>query len=114
MATRSSITIKNSDGSKRSIYCHWDGYPDHVGKILNEHYNTTEKVNALIDLGAISVLAPSIECPEGHSFESPVRDYTIAYHRDRGDELMIFDKVQREDYNYLFDVKTQKWTYSRD
>lgn len=111
MATRSSITIENLDGSRRSIYCHWDGYPTGVGKILYDYYNSTEKVNALIDLGAISILAPSIECPEGHSFDSPITGYTIAYHRDRGEDLMINDRVQKEDFNYLFDVNTQEWTY---
>ena len=111
MSTNSSITIKNTNGSTRSIYCHWDGYPDHVGKLLNEYYNSSEKVNALIDLGAISVLGESIECPAAHSFDSPVSGYTIAYHRDRGEELMINDTAQIEEYNYLFDVKTQEWSY---
>ena len=39
MGTRSSIAIKTEDGIK-AIYCHWDGYVDHNGKILKEFYNT--------------------------------------------------------------------------
>ena len=113
MATRSSITIKNVDGTRRSIYCHWNGYPDGVGRILKESYNTTKKVNALINLGDISSLAPSIECPEGHSFDSPIKGYTVAYHRDRGEGLVIRDIPSKQEYNYVFNVATQKWSYRR-
>jgi hypothetical protein len=45
-----------SDGSILSIYCHFDGYPDFNGVKLQEHFNTTEKVQELIDLGDISCL----------------------------------------------------------
>ena len=48
MATRSKIAIEDQDGTVRSIYCHWDGYPSHHGPILLEHYTTQEKVESLI------------------------------------------------------------------
>ena len=47
MSTRSSIAVKTADGIK-SIYCHWDGYVDHNGRILKEFYSTDEKVNQLM------------------------------------------------------------------
>jgi hypothetical protein len=56
MATRSRIAIENQDGTVTSIYCHFDGYIDGVGKILQENYNTREKMEQLIDLGDISSL----------------------------------------------------------
>ena len=56
MATRSRIAIENEDGTVTSIYCHWDGYVDHNGMILQEHYNERSKVEALIALGDISYL----------------------------------------------------------
>ena len=34
MGTRSRIGIRNADDSVDSIYCHWDGYPDHNGRLL--------------------------------------------------------------------------------
>jgi hypothetical protein len=87
MATRSRIGIeltdKNGERIVKSIYCHWDGYPEGVGKILMEHYQDRDKVEKLIKLGAISFLEASIEKPEGHTFDTPVRGYTVAYHRDR-------------------------------
>jgi hypothetical protein len=30
------------------IYCHWDGYPDGVGKVLKNKFNTYDKVMNLI------------------------------------------------------------------
>ena len=45
MGTRSAIAMKTEDGI-RSIYCHWDGYVDHNGRILKEFYSTDEKVKA--------------------------------------------------------------------
>ena len=54
MATRSRIGIELQDGSILSVYHHWDGYPSWLGRILNTHYNTKEKVSELIDGGDMS------------------------------------------------------------
>ena len=54
MGTRSTIGVLNTDGSVTAVYCHWDGYPEHNGKILMENYTTEEKVRELIGLGSIS------------------------------------------------------------
>ena len=54
MATRSRIGIKLEDGSILSAYHHWDGYPEWLGRILKQHYNTKEKVAELIDGGNMS------------------------------------------------------------
>ena len=71
MATRSSIAMKTENGI-RGIYCHWDGYPDHNGKILSESYTDADKVKALIDLGDISSLRKEIG--EKHSFDARYSD----------------------------------------
>jgi hypothetical protein len=84
MATRSIIARQNPDGSLDAIYCHWDGYPDHNGKILKEHYRSAEKVDALIALGNLSGLGNEIG--EKTSFATDSTDQCIAYGRDRGDE----------------------------
>ena len=83
MGTRSRIGIQMEDDTIRSIYCHWDGYPSHNGKLLLEHYNTDEKIHELIKLGSLSSLHESIEKPKGHSYDNPIEGYTVAYHRDR-------------------------------
>ena len=45
-----------SDGSILSIYSHYDNYPEWSGRILRTHYNTREKVEALVDSGDVSCL----------------------------------------------------------
>jgi hypothetical protein len=90
MATRSRIGIELSNGQIYSIYCHWDGYPSYNGEILKKHYKTREKVMELIMLGDISSLrqrvAPNRREIGKHSFDTPITDVVIAYHRDRGED----------------------------
>lgn len=56
MSTRSRIGVRLSDGKIKSIYCHFDGYPEGVGRTLTKHYTDPKKVEDLIALGDISVL----------------------------------------------------------
>ena len=84
MGTRSYIGRQYSDGSARAVYCHWDGYPSHNGRILQEHYTETEKVQQLIDLGDLSSLGPVIG--EKHDFDNSPKGQCNFYGRDRGEE----------------------------
>jgi len=86
MSTRSEIAILNSDGTVTGIYCHWDGYVDHNGRILSESYQEIEKVKKLISGGDLSSLRKEIEPTAKHSFENPQDDVCIYYHRDREEE----------------------------
>ena len=85
MGTRSRIAVMHGDNCK-SVYCHWDGYLEHNGKILQEHYDSA-KANHLVALGDLSSLGANIEIPDGveHSFEKPADDITVFYGRDRGE-----------------------------
>ena len=112
MATRSRIAIEDQDGTVRSIYCHFDGYPEYNGVVLKENYQTQEKVEQLIALGSLSSLKPLVAPPEGatHTFDNPLEDVIVAYHRDRGEELSIkshrnvqeFVNSDIEEYGYVF------------
>ena len=51
MGTRSTIALEFADGTVEQVYCHWDGYLDHNGAILKEHYSDPYKLRELIDLG---------------------------------------------------------------
>ena len=111
MATRSRIGMEMKDGSVKSIYCHWDGYPSHNGRILQENYQDRDKVTALIELGDISSLAEEVVPTGPHSFNDPQGGVVVAYHRDRGEELCgprkdrsvdEFVRSDVEEYGYLF------------
>jgi len=83
MGTRSRIGVMHGDKCK-SVYCHWDGYLDYNGKMLQEHYDSS-KANFLVALGDLSSLCPEVEIPEGveHSFDKPSGICTVFYGRDR-------------------------------
>jgi len=85
MGTRSRIGVMHGTNCK-SVYCHWDGYLDHNGRILLEHYDST-KANFLVALGDLSSLRPDVFVADGveHSFEKPAEDICVFYGRDRGE-----------------------------
>ena len=97
MATRSTIALEYANGQVDQVYCHWDGYLDHNGKILLEHYKDPFKVQLLMDLGDISSLGSDVG--EQHSFDNPFpygsaeynaeverrQGITTFYGRDRGE-----------------------------
>ena len=59
MATRA-IIAKLDDNGVKAIYNHSDGYLEHAGRILNEHYNTEEKVDELLSYGDVSIIRENI------------------------------------------------------
>lgn len=123
MATRSRIAIETKDAQGnvmvKSIYCHWDGYPSNNGKILLESYQDREKVEKLIRLGDISSLHNEVEPSGPHSFNDPQPGVTVAYHRDRGEDLRrphvnhsrdAFFRSDVEEYGYLFTLEGE-WLF---
>ena len=90
MGTRSRIGVMHGDNCK-SVYCHWDGYLDHNGRILLNHYDSV-KANHLVALGDISSLDVGIDIPEGveHSFDAQAKGVTVFYNRDRGEKDVEF------------------------
>jgi len=87
MGTRSRIGVMHGDVCK-SVYCHWDGYLEHNGVILQEHYYNSAKANHLVAMGDISSLKRNIDFPDGefHTFDSPMENVTVFYGRDRGED----------------------------
>jgi hypothetical protein len=113
MGTRSYIGVECEDGI-RAIYCHWDGYPEHNGRILQEHYTDFLKVCTLINNGDLSSLRENIEPTAEHTFDTPQDNVCVYYGRDRGEEgcefrmfphVADFTEGAREswaEYAYLF------------
>ena len=105
MATRSLIGTQVNGEIANIIYCHWDGYPDHVGQLLVEHYNTPTTVAELLELGDLSTLGKTT-------------DESVAYHRDKKEpkwmtesrdvkinELETVASDYGVDYVYIFNDK---------
>ena len=100
MATRSRIGIELKDGSVLSAYHHWDGYPEWLGRILNTHYNTKEKVEQLIDGGDMSSCWTKDTWTRSMStFESMQNEeYGPQYYKDRGEDSPPYLDESLEDY----------------
>ncbi len=116
MATRSRIGIQLSDESVLSVYHHWDGYPEWLGRILNTHYNTRDKVAELIDGGDMS----SCWTEERWDSETKVQKYGPQYYSQRGDDCPprhdanIYDYLaDGEEYAYLYTLKGEWVCYDR-
>lgn len=130
MATRSTIAVQHNDGTVSQVYCHWDGYLSHNGKLLIENYNTLESAECLIQFGSISSLGKSIGVKHPFSlvdtkmsmdeWEEKYGNMTTFYGRDRGEtdtEPKVFtdfeDYKERfigEEYDYIF--KDGQWLVS--
>ena len=105
MATRSTIAVEHADGRivgrVTQVYCHFDGYPAHNGKILLEHYTDPIKAAELVSHGAISVLKPEIGVKrpfsnpgrygsaEYQEFNEQYGNQCLFYTRDRDERLQV-------------------------
>jgi len=115
MSTRSVIGKKLPDGTYRTIYCHFDGYPEHQEPILKKHYNTEELVDRLLDLGDLSVLGETLG--EKHDFSARIKGVCLAYGRDRGEknvgacicEGLLKIAKRYSDCEYLYIFEDGKW-----
>lgn len=126
MGTRSRIGVMHGDVCK-SVYCHYDGYLEHNGRILQEYYDSA-KANHLVALGDLSTLGRKVDFPDGefHTFSSPMENVTVFYNRDRGEEgtnfevdhtfAEFFDRAHNCNAEYYYVMKDGEWfvgtTYS--
>ena len=128
MGTRSRIGIEMPDHTVVSVYCHWDGYVEHNGRILVQHYQNREDVQELIDGGSMSCLRTRntwesnatlrdengeyLYDEEGNLMSENDRDPQPLYHSERGDGEepwhSSFDEFVAghscEEYAYLYDL----------
>lgn len=64
MSTRSEIGIEGEDGRILAVYCHWDGYPEGVGRCLSRY--TREKTGKLISGGSLSYVGETLKESKSH------------------------------------------------
>ena len=96
MGTRSTIAMEYADGTIGQVYCHWDGYLDHNGKILQNYFTDPFKVRELLDGGDMSSLSETVA---GCSFYSE-RGETCPQ-RMYKDFAEFRKEAQGEEYNYI-------------
>jgi hypothetical protein len=122
MATRSTIALEFADGTVHQVYSHWDGYLDHNGRILQNHYLDPFKLRDLIDMGDLSSLGAEIGdkrpfnnphsygTPQYDAFNVQYKNQCLFFTRDRGDDLRVQkfkdfadyeQNHQYEEYEYI-------------
>lgn len=91
MGTRSRIAVMHGNVCK-SVYCHYDGYLEHNGEILQKHYDSS-KANQLVALGDLSSLHPEIgEAHPFSPFDLPpeLEGMTLNEYHDRYSNMCTF------------------------
>ena len=107
MATRA-IIAKLDDNGVKAIYNHSDGYLEHAGRILDEHYKDESKVDELLAHGDVSMLDENI------GVKIDFNDYKTRYankqckfyHRDRGEDRK--EAATLKDENELIEFANKK------
>lgn len=100
MATRSRIAVELNDGTVKSVYCHWDGYPEGVGKdLLNLSFNSTSEVEDFIEEGSRSTVHES---------------YYEKYGESRGEELEKPDVHKSVDAYYNSDIEEYGYLFTKN
>lgn len=120
MATRSTIALEFADGTVQQVYCHWDGYLEHNGAILQEHYSDPFKLRDLIDLGDISSLKSTVGTKHAFShFDNGMTqdeyyklygEMTTFYGRDRGETGTSAKKFASYE-DYLLNCQWEEYDY---
>jgi len=130
MSTNAYIGMELPDGRVKYVFNHWDGYvrKPGVGWKLFHNYRDPEKVEKLIELGAISSLGAEIG--EQHDMddrslfeENREKGWTSFYGRDRSNtenvdvKVSTYKKMENDtycvEYIYVFRPKTGKWYWKR-
>ena len=124
MGTRARIGLQLSDDSILSVYHHWDGYPSWLGRILETHYNTKEKVSELIDGGDMSVCWTNERWGDvneyGGQMKKEVEEYGPQYYSERGEDCpprldptlaSYANKERGEEYHYVYRKVAGEYTW---
>jgi len=103
MGTRSRVAVMHGDVCK-SVYCHYDGYLDYTGRILQAHYDSTA-ANELIARGDNSGVKETLA--------------EMNFYSDRGEEDVswqvahsfeeFLDQVQGNGCEYYYVMRDGVW-----
>lgn len=99
MSTPALIAMRDGDVI-RGVYCHWDGYPDEVGRLLYEHYGI-ETTRQLLELGNLSSLEANIST-------------SVFYCRDRGEDFNSNRAIVRDNFDDMLEYYATDFAYYLD
>jgi hypothetical protein len=105
MGTRSTIALEFADGTVEQVYCHWDGYLSHNGRILQAHYMDPFKLRDLINLGGFSSLCATVDATAETAYTQRGEELCVNKFKDLKD---YYENCQGEEYDYILSPKDGK------
>ena len=103
MATISNIAYEQANGKVIVTYCHYDGYPENNGRLIDKHYNNKAKAKELANVGYLSglksTIAKSIE-DRVHEDKPKVYDNMRQYLNDVNWDI---------EYAYIYGEEMGQW-----
>ncbi len=109
MATRALIGFLDDDKQFTSTYNHYDGYPEHTGKLLKKYFNDVEAAERVAATGYISSIDDEGNIDSKYD-EEPY--YKVINAEDAFTAgMMIGDEVKdmTADYGYIWVRELGKW-----
>ena len=114
MSTRSMIAFQDADGACYAVYCHFDGYVSHMGKMLTTYFNDDESAADLINNGELRSIDENKDGNvELEHFEQDFENREIEYYDSMNDMLNAFQNSDRE-YLYLWNDVIETWLYRKN
>ena len=103
MGTRSRVGVMHGDICK-SVYCHYDGYLNYTGEILNRHYDSA-LANELVARGDNSGVQKTLDVM--NFYGDPSQD-DVGYHIARTFEEFL-EQVQGTGCEYYYVMRDGVW-----
>ncbi len=99
MSTTCTIAIQDDHGRFRSIYCNYDGYPEHMLKVLNEHFNKRDDASLLIKGGDVRFVD---DTGTVDYYSERGENWAKIKPRDHLDNQTLIGETRDTNYTYIF------------
>lgn len=116
MATSSIISVHTKDDEYLTVHCHYDGYPEHNGRILFNCIKNYKDAMNLVSNGELSYIDAQKNKNRYHYSDMTIckydEDSNIIHHHTYFDVINYFMNGSYEfiDYLYIWD-KTEGWIF---
>ena len=112
MATRALVGFINDKPELIATYNHYDGYPENLGKGLDNHYSMPEEALKIASMGYISYLDPESGEIDAKHKEAPSRvNLSGMSFEDAMYEVAKEADSFGADYIYIYNVESSDWIH---
>lgn len=108
MATRALIGYIE-DGMLTATYNHYDGYPDHLGKALNDFFNSPTLAKDIANYGYISYIDGETGEIESKNQQSPTKHSLGPSEEDNLFDVAALIDSFGADYAYFYTPESDEW-----